>query len=855
MNLLKTLLFSLIVVFAAQSALAQIVVPVAPADSLHLAIQFANDNPGSADILELTEANGIYALPPVDINYPIIIRSADPANPAVIHATEGIAQNDYITINEDLTLQDVIVDGTTEAGNYAQYKFMLKINNPPDNSPINEAPELVVMNCHLRNVYQSGDPNTAQDGTFFDISRTSYAGLVHFENTTLENSGDEAIRSINAHKDPVHPNGTAIGALIIRNCTFNNIRGTAVKVESDGDVATDDGELTIENVTFYQCQRRVIWERDYANSTFRNLIIADSRIGNDTFNEETRSLITHQREGSTVSHVDTFNISGVKSWGDTVTVSNQPILTKGGDWSNDPRTGDTEWTTVYEYDPMFVDPENGDFTLAAGSRLYTLGHDGGALGDRRWATNPPAEPTVVAVAAADGLVNAIDFAIANPGAADILELTDEGGQYELGPVNITVPLTIRSINPDNPAVIHAADTMEQNDWITINEDVNFKDVIIDAQGISGTYAKVKYMLKVNNPPENSPLNPAPRIRVYNSTLRNIYQSGDPATATDGTFFDISRTSWVGSLHFENVLFENSGDEAVRSINANKDPIHPNNGAIGALTIRNCTFNNIRGSAIKLESDVDSLTMDSKVTVENATFYQCQRRVIWQREHEYSIFRNLLIVDSRIGNDTFGGTDALISVQRRGTTVSYVDTFAIQGVKAWGDTVVLGEPFVATGGSRTGSVDVATIVDSTIYDLDPMFADPASGDFMVGNATLLAAGHDGGLLGSDWMGGRLVGIEEDTRVSNIPAEYSLEQNYPNPFNPTTTIKYSLKQTSKVELEVYNILGALVGTLVNDVRQAGEYKIVWNASEYASGVYFYRLKVNGEVSNVKKMMLLK
>ena len=91
-------------------------------------------------------------------------------------------------------------------------------------------------------------------------------------------------------------------------------------------------------------------------------------------------------------------------------------------------------------------------------------------------------------------------------------------------------------------------------------------------------------------------------------------------------------------------------------------------------------------------------------------------------------------------------------------------------------------------------------------------------------------------------------------SVIPNDFSLSQNFPNPFNPTTLISYKLKETSRVQLKVFNILGNEVETLVNEQKPAGNYEITWNALNLPSGVYFYRLQA-GSFIDTKKMVLLK
>ncbi|MBZ0183633.1 MAG: T9SS type A sorting domain-containing protein [Melioribacteraceae bacterium] len=97
-------------------------------------------------------------------------------------------------------------------------------------------------------------------------------------------------------------------------------------------------------------------------------------------------------------------------------------------------------------------------------------------------------------------------------------------------------------------------------------------------------------------------------------------------------------------------------------------------------------------------------------------------------------------------------------------------------------------------------------------------------------------------------------EIEVEVNNLPTEFSLLQNYPNPFNPTTTIKYSLPVDSKVLMEVYNILGEKVMTLINQEVKAGYNEVIFNANNLSSGIYTYTIST-GEFNQVKKMMLLK
>jgi len=95
---------------------------------------------------------------------------------------------------------------------------------------------------------------------------------------------------------------------------------------------------------------------------------------------------------------------------------------------------------------------------------------------------------------------------------------------------------------------------------------------------------------------------------------------------------------------------------------------------------------------------------------------------------------------------------------------------------------------------------------------------------------------------------------DDNNSLLPNEFALDQNYPNPFNPSTTIEFSLPTASHAKLEIFNILGQNVATLVDETMSAGNHKIEFDASDRPSGIYFYRL-MNENGSTTKKMVLVK
>jgi GH35 family endo-1,4-beta-xylanase len=106
--------------------------------------------------------------------------------------------------------------------------------------------------------------------------------------------------------------------------------------------------------------------------------------------------------------------------------------------------------------------------------------------------------------------------------------------------------------------------------------------------------------------------------------------------------------------------------------------------------------------------------------------------------------------------------------------------------------------------------------------------------------------------ADYIKNNPVGIEQT--VSTLPSNFQLEQNFPNPFNPSTIIRYRIVKTVKVTLKVYDVLGREIKTLVNRVQTPGQYTATFDARNFASGVYLYRIRA-GNFIEAKKLLLLK
>jgi len=164
----------------------------------------------------------------------------------------------------------------------------------------------------------------------------------------------------------------------------------------------------------------------------------------------------------------------------------------------------------------------------------------------------------------------------------------------------------------------------------------------------------------------------------------------------------------------------------------------------------------------------------------------------------------------------------------------------------GDWLTIGGPYsgISTVWSQS-YVDLFDYIDSTVKIA-----------FYLTSGTLI---DDVGWYVDDIRIEGIVTDADDRNNTGMPYHPGLSQNYPNPFNPSTTIRYSVPRKSMVTIEIFNILGEKITTLVNESKPAGEYRIAWDGSDIngvkvATGIYFYRLR-SGDFVEMKKMLLIK
>jgi len=124
-----------------------------------------------------------------------------------------------------------------------------------------------------------------------------------------------------------------------------------------------------------------------------------------------------------------------------------------------------------------------------------------------------------------------------------------------------------------------------------------------------------------------------------------------------------------------------------------------------------------------------------------------------------------------------------------------------------------------------------------------------GQSFIGKVQNTGYQHDVGF----WYSSRIyLGIEANDE--QLPKKFELYQNYPNPFNPVTNIKYAVPKPARVRIEIFNILGQRMRTIVNEDKSPGYYVVEFDASSLASGFYIYRMQAEGFV-DIRKMIVTK
>ncbi|UCH63888.1 MAG: T9SS type A sorting domain-containing protein, partial [Fidelibacterota bacterium] len=328
------------------------------------ALEFAN-NHSVVDTLLLTTSGGLYTstnTSDVKVTAPLVIMAADTLAEKPICTNSDVegSNDDIFRVFDDFTLIGVVLDGGHDQTHGPKYGIRLRDYSDRE---VKHGTDVTVLDCDFIDFFE--DKVLTKDGHGFKIDVNIVAGGVKFENCTFTNFGYEAIRVSDTEKWVTE---RALDSLIVRNCTFTNIDAEGIRYYSDVDPATADPPVIAEHLTFNNSATRTIYIKNSGGAIVRDIIIANSRISGHGRDADLLDGQGNTGVPSYVSHIDTFNVLAV------------PIKSTDGE---------VDTTTIFGFDPMFEDAANLNYTLLSGSPAYGKAHDGEALGDLRWATNPP----------------------------------------------------------------------------------------------------------------------------------------------------------------------------------------------------------------------------------------------------------------------------------------------------------------------------------------------------------------------------------------------------------------------------------------------------------------------------------
>ncbi len=486
------------------------------------------------------------------------------------------------------------------------------------------------------------------------------------------------------------------------------------------------------------------------------------------------------------------------------------------------------------------------------------------------------------------------------------------------PLIITKPITIAAKPglAKKPIFIHCDPDSDVLDMFRVCNDLTIDGVVFD--GKHPRSHGMKYALRFGPADNNRVFAKiGANIIVKNCDFKDLYEKKDLELAGHALYFlrptDATKDPIVkaGTVILENCTFENIGDEAIRISENEKYAVQK---VVDTLIVRNCTFKNVDAECVRFYADLDVNTPDAYLLLDHLTIDFCGTAAIYLKNNAGAIVRNILLTNSRPS----GRSDRnryLIEAQGVGSVVSHVDTINIRTTDGtypevvrctkggtvdkstvWGFdpqytdpakfdyTLKLSSPayFAASDEKALGDLRWAllsptrfpfylTIIGSGTVTTDP----PIQGrSYQPGVNVILTAIPDSGWEFVEWNGDltgntnpATVNVESAKRITatfrqstgietanGIPVEYNLSQNYPNPFNPTTAINFSIKTAGLTKLEIFNILGQKILTVINKPMEAGHHQIIFNAENLPAGIYFYQM-TSGDFVSMKKFVLIK
>jgi hypothetical protein len=319
-----------------------------------------------------------------------------------------------------------------------------------------------------------------------------------------------------------------------------------------------------------------------------------------------------------------------------------------------------------------------------------------------------------------------------------------------------------------------------------------------------------------------------KLYIENCYIHNL----DTDDGTKGHVISAGNSDFKGNVIIDSTMIENSIIENTGTV------IYFKYAGSHFISIKNSTINTVSSYGIRISGSTENLFPEDHPTVviDYTTWYNIgtiDGREIIQAEKEPVYFKNPWFVTNSI---------FVKQVEKSRTMINIKDT--------------LGDSLATITNIAFWDIGQINFRSHTVKDTirtDPQFADPDNGDFTLPvGSELLSYGTKGDAIGDPRWAENSTAVEHATDI--IAESFSLDQNYPNPFNPSTKISFSIPKAGPAKLQVYDILGREVATLLDKTMSAGNHEVNFDGVNLNAGIYFYRLQSEGQ-SMTRKMMLIK
>ncbi len=312
-----------------------------------------------------------------------------------------------------------------------------------------------------------------------------------------------------------------------------------------------------------------------------------------------------------------------------------------------------------------------------------------------------------------------------------------------------------------------------------------------------------------------------KIKVVNCLVHDL-----TGGVIDASNSDIKGIMIVDSVFVNNCIFHNTGTS-----------VYMKYAGCDYIKVTNSTFYNISSYGLRVSGPGESSMPDhtAGALIDHTTWYNVG----------ISDPREVILLEKGPNMHPWTVANTIIQDQTS-------DSKTVINIKDLVDTLMQHDSSICLW--QTGPVTWRGGIVVDTVTMDPQFKDPANGDFTLPKGSkLLTFGTDGGPIGDPrWATNAPTAVLRNPVAH--PAQFGLAQNYPNPFNPSTMINFSISKPGMTSLDVYNILGQKVATLIRGNLTAGQHSVEFNAVNMPSGVYIYKLSSNAQTMT-KKMILMK